>query len=243
MHRVFKSQIRGIDFPAAVQAHCEELNAWQKHMAKVGVDPEYVPHPAPQAGADVAASLTEKDGAWVPDFEIIDDDPTPEEVLREKKNVLLARTVVMEREAEAAVVPLGKRRMFAIREGDIRSRDARLRNSIIEAHTASTFESIRDLTLKHADEVAKSTARTLPALQNKHADEMKLLVGAGLTEDDVSGHVEQDRDPADTKFLYEQGERNRRLDAIHRHAALLQHDIEDLTAETVDTWKPEPFPT
>lgn len=52
-----------------------------------------------------------------------------------------------------------------------------------------------------------------------------------------------ERSPEDAAFLAEESELHERMRKIQRHAARLQHDVEDLTSETIDTWTMEPFPT
>lgn len=58
---------------------------------------------------------------------------------------------------------------------------------------------------------------------------------------DFARFVDQNRPDEDARFLDEQAAREDRRNEIARHAAQLQSDIEDLTAETIDAWVMKPF--
>jgi hypothetical protein len=87
------------------------------------------PYPPPGAHPDVEAAIkttVNSDGStsYEADFEIQDDDPTPESILADKKNALLHKIV----EAETAALdrmqpPVGKRRAANLKEAAIRKAD------------------------------------------------------------------------------------------------------------------------
>lgn len=60
---------------------------------------------------------------------------------------------------------------------------------------------------------------------------------------DIYAKVPKDRTPEDKQFLEEYSKKTAASYAIDRHIADLHSEIEDLTAETIDTWKPAPFPS
>lgn len=58
---------------------------------------------------------------------------------------------------------------------------------------------------------------------------------------DIMAIKEEERSVADNQFLSEQAVRDTTYNKVVRWAAQLHSDIEDLTAETIDAWKLEPF--
>jgi hypothetical protein len=200
-----EQQKRGIvDFPSAVQAYAKELLDWHDREAKIAAQAplppepllvnfetclefadaqrpwlqkarEYIhPVPKPKVHPDIAAAVND-DGHV--DFEVIDDDPTPDQVLREKKDRLLRKVIETEQVAKnAADLPPGKRRLASILEGDIMRIDEnertpeqarhlaaqQARRAKIEAITrvaAQVMHSIEDLTAANID------AFEIPSLQ------------------------------------------------------------------------------
>jgi hypothetical protein len=84
------------------------------------------PYPLPNAFPDVELSMVwdDKQKKFVGDFEIVDDDPTPDEILRGQKDALLIAITKAEHEAKSKVqLPLGKQRLANLREGAIRAAD------------------------------------------------------------------------------------------------------------------------
>jgi len=59
--------------------------------------------------------------------------------------------------------------------------------------------------------------------------------------EDINAFLASCRPAEDTAFLADYREREVREAAIHRRAAKLEHDIDDLTEETVDTFAVTPF--
>jgi hypothetical protein len=95
------------------------------------------PYPKPIGHPDIIASVATKAGddgrvTYVPDFEIVDDDPTPDEILAAKKTDLLSKISIAEQEAiNRAELPLGKRRAATLLEADISQLDAQAANDLI----------------------------------------------------------------------------------------------------------------
>lgn len=116
MIRINKSQIGDPGaFAEQVAAHKAEIATHARHMEAVArKDAE--PYPAP-----VAAALVEQ--AAREGYEIFDDGPTPAQLLRARKDELLAAVTALETAAVAAVVPPGKRRLFALQVRDVLAKD------------------------------------------------------------------------------------------------------------------------
>lgn len=128
--KILASSIAGIaDLPAAAAAHAVEMKNWRAHQRRVAEDEKngvpkeraHWPQPQPRAHPAVERAVDENDEA---NFEIVDD------TLPMKKAALMAEVSRSEHEAILAVVPVGKRRAFDIRERDILAADHRLRSEI-----------------------------------------------------------------------------------------------------------------
>jgi hypothetical protein len=134
-YRIAKSQIFP-GFEVAIAAHAKEMRDWRAHMIRVredenngvtGID-RHVAHPRPGAHPLVEAAVNEND---VADYEIVDDGPTPEQILTSKKNNLMNDVSVAEASAIAAISPpLGKQRLLSMRENDIRVADGKIMDEI-----------------------------------------------------------------------------------------------------------------
>ena len=92
-HRVLKSRAPDAAiFAQSVRAHASDLTAWSKHIDLVRRgEAQYFPPPqAPSPDVAAAVRVDGKDEGriveFAPDYEIFDDGPSPEEVLRQKKN-------------------------------------------------------------------------------------------------------------------------------------------------------------
>jgi hypothetical protein len=142
-----------IDFAAQkdqAKTYLHENAKW--HAEKLA---RHEPYPQPIAHADIVASVATKIGedgktTYVSDFEIVNDDPTPEQVLARKKDVLLQAVTRAEQEALMRVqLPIGKQRAANLLEADIRARDGQLANELAadaKAHPdiAAEIEKRRD---------------------------------------------------------------------------------------------------
>ena len=72
------------------------------------------------------------------------------------------------------------------------------------------------------------------ALSASSSGLLKKITGNALTADQIAAQIEAERPAEDTALLKAQKERRARIEAA---AAKAHHDIEDLTAETVGSWK------
>ena len=128
--KVYKSQI-GPGFEATVAAHAKEMRDWREHMGRVAADEragvtginKHVPYHRPTHHPMILKSVNENDQA---DYVIIDDSPTPEEILESKKMALHGQLAEAERIAIVAIVPPAKARAFNLRENDINVADSKL---------------------------------------------------------------------------------------------------------------------
>jgi hypothetical protein len=168
-----KSKV-GPGFDAAIAAYLDEVEGWRQHMESVARDPvTYQPYPAPVAPPLIAQALRQdRDGdgrvTFVPDYEVVDDAPTPDQTLRVKKDRLLMLVSQMEIQAAAAVVPPAKRRYLSILANDAVGKDAQLRTetdtsaltmqtdatdrfAAIDRHGAKLMYDIEDLTEETID--------------------------------------------------------------------------------------------
>jgi len=206
--KILRSSIAEIkDFAAAAATHAVEMKAWRSHMKRVDEDRKkdvpferrHVAYPKPRSHPIVESAVDENDEA---NFEIVDDGPSAAEKLAERKTNLIHQILLAEQSAKAALVPIGKLRLYNLRENDIVIADA-------ERAAAAAGE--------------------------------RTVIDKVLGRKDVKQTVEASRPPEDTAFLAEQKARRDRFADIERKAAQAMHDVEDLTAETVDSWKMPTF--
>jgi hypothetical protein len=236
--KVLKSQIRTLggedNFAEAVGKHVSDMNDWRLHMVSVGREPtKYVGYPPPQASPLINSAVKEVDDGngmqhWEPDYEIVNDDPPPELMLQRKKNDLFNVVSQMEAVAAAAVLPAGKRRLFNIRHSDIVSADTIRKKFILTDNERLRLKALNEIPeAKRADPVEYANV-------SQKFD---------ISEDDLKDRVEKQRPVDDTAFLQEHEDRMKQYDEIARFGAALHAEIEDLTVENIDTWKPRAFPT
>jgi hypothetical protein len=105
--------------------------AWQQEMLA-----RHEPYPRPTVHPDIEASVKtviNADGSitYEPDYEIENDDPTPDQVLASKKSALIHKITVAENAAlDLSQLPVGKRRAANLKENDIVSADGEIRKDI-----------------------------------------------------------------------------------------------------------------
>lgn len=176
-HPILKSVINAIpDFAVRAAAHALEMRHWRAHSARVKTDAKnpdlpaidrHVGYPAPSEHPIVMSAVNEADEV---DFEVVDDGPTPEQLLRARKNELLAAVSRTEHGAIDAVIPPGKRRMLDMRETDIRAADAEratlLRNSEQGGGLLGAFRRATS-----ADDIGAMMAEQRPAEDTAHLDQ------------------------------------------------------------------------
>jgi hypothetical protein len=116
-------------FEVAVAAFAKEMKDWRaqekiatEHDSRKDIHPDekYVHRKRPSASSLVQQAVNESD---VADYEIVDDGPTPEQILRSKKDLLFVQTSKAEQEAILAIAPYSKQRLMSFRESDIRKAD------------------------------------------------------------------------------------------------------------------------
>lgn len=270
-YRIAKSRAAP-DFSDRVATFAKDMTAWRTHMRNVEKDPSaYQPYPSPQAEPDIVNAITSIDGeTFAADFEIVDDSPTPAQNLRLKQERLLITVKSMESAAAHAVMPVGKRRLFNMRIADVLKRDSVRAETIRSKHhekmkefvqhqTRKTFEhnilvnetigkanaaAVEDL-LKNKDDIAKNPTkvRKFGMSAKELADHVEKTCGDLSEKIGAAPQPDQDvRPDEDQALIDESTSAQARIDAIERHAAELEHQIEDLTAETIDEWAPTPFP-
>lgn len=165
--KILKSAIAGIpDFPGAAAAHAVEMKHWRAHMQRVkddeangvtGID-KHMPHPRPNAHPIVESAVDENDEL---DFEIVDDGPTPEQILAAKKAVLLRAVGEAEQLAKQEIVPPGKARLLDLREFDIMAGQPRvgMLKKVAVAVGLASMETFSPEDQKHLDEQADRRQR------------------------------------------------------------------------------------
>ncbi len=178
-YQIKKSILRGIDFSLLVNDYITELKAYDKHM-KFVESGKADPYPAPDAPTEVKEAVRMPE--MIADYEIVDDDSTPAQILADKKNELTYEVGTLEHQAIETVLPQRKMRLHNIELTDI-----------------------------HAAIAKRSRFKRTPT-----KDEAKKL----------------DKNQEISNKLYQ----------IGKHGALLTAEIEDLTEQTIDAWKPIKFP-
>lgn len=214
-------------FSESVKQHALDLEAHGTHMDNVARDAKVAtaekrapkfqayPPPDPPTLIDQAVSRVQENGktVFVPDFKVINDLPSPEQVkaaaLRSAKDALLGAVTQEETRVANTVLPFGKRRAGDIRRVDVQIAD--------QARAATLRAAFNDLA---------------------PSDPVRIAKEAGLVD-----AVKAGRPKADADFVTAHEAAVATLDKIYRHAAALQSEIEDLTADTIASWKPEQFPT
>jgi hypothetical protein len=168
MYEIYKSQVANVDFPKLVKDYIVELKAYAKHMDKVKKG-KAEGYPPPDAAPEVKAAIDYE--TLKPNYKIINDDPKPIDVLKQKKYELHAKITGMEMEAKNAVLTPGKQRLVDLQTIDVRRKlanneklnkeekklldDASTRMDRyqkIELHAAEQMAEVDDLTLKNIDD-------------------------------------------------------------------------------------------
>jgi hypothetical protein len=167
------------DFAARAATFAVEMKNWRAHMARVKVDEEagvtgidkYMPHPRPREHELVEAAVNENDEM---DYELVDDTPPPEMILRAHKDQLLLAVSHAERDAIGAVIPPGRHRLFNLRENDIRQADSD-RISRLVAKRRGIVKSLTDAAgISDAGaELAAELKRSRPAQDTQHLEDQE----------------------------------------------------------------------
>lgn len=204
-------------FDVEVAEYAERVRQWRAHMKRVEED---------RAKGDKVAPIDRHqpyDRPRAPDLvdSCVDEngnvsyelEDDSAEMLRQQKDRLIARVAELEAAAIGAIVPRGRRRLFSLREGEIAAADNERARLLVERRQKPGF-------LKR---LAKSVA------------------GGEEEQFDLAAAVAEQRPEEDSRHLAKQEERRARIAAIEKIAAQAMHDIEDLTAETIGSWKEPDF--
>jgi hypothetical protein len=207
------------------------------------------PYPKPVAHADIVASVATtiaNDGTttFAADFEVVNDDPTPADILASKKSSLLLQVTQAQDAAQAAaLLPIGKRRAADIRENDIRANDAKVASDFLKNRSDDQKAAFAAASAAYSTAYTEWTAACTAARARDPKAELPAQPAppaAPATEDVVSlvaAQVTASRSPADAQHLHDQESRRAKIDSIARAAAQAMSDIEDLTVDNVDAYK------
>lgn len=211
--KVLKSRI-GPSYQVDVSTYAAELAEWKAHMAKVAADKAAgvpkekanAPYPQPSAPPLVAGAVDE---TGKPNFQIVDDSPSPDDVLSAKKTALITAVRIAENAAIRRLIPEGKVRTYGARQNSIIAADADREAAALAAQPVSTLAKMGEVV---GIDAKKDHARA-------HADAMAA------------------RPAPDVKFMQDQESRSTKMKAIEAAVIQMESDIEDLTAANVDKWK------
>jgi hypothetical protein len=207
------------------------------------------PYKAPVAHSDIIASVATtvaKDGTttFAADFEVMNDDPTPAEILATKKSSLLIQvTQAQDAALAAALLPVGKRRSADIRENDIRANDAKVASDFLTKRSDDQKAAFAAASAAYSTAYAEWTAACTAARALDPKAELPAQPAPPApppTEDVValvSAQVAASRSPADAQHLQDQESRRNKIDGIARAAAQAMSDVEDLTVDNVDSYQ------
>jgi hypothetical protein len=131
-------------FDAAVANLAHEMRHWRAHMKRVEEDEKnnvqgierHHPIPRPVAHQLVAQCVDENDNA---SYEIVDDGPTPEQRLAQRKIELVNAVRLAEQAAADALVPPARRRLFNLREAEVSEQDRRTMDEIMAGKGKGIF--------------------------------------------------------------------------------------------------------
>lgn len=196
-----------------IATFAQAMRDWRAHMALVekdkrdgieGID-RHEPYPRPIA-PELIDSAVDEDGK--PDYEIVDDGPTSEQLLNAKKAALFGEVLKAESIAAELVVPAAKRRLFNLQEAAIYAADEKI---------------AADLKKKKKGRIAK----VWDAALGKDVDAIAV----------EAADIRAQRPEKDTAHLDAQAERRERINKLAMISAQALADIQDLTADNVDDWK------
>lgn len=214
--KILKSQVSP-GFELAVADFAQAMRDWRAHMKRVEADKKngvegiekHEPYARPYAPELIDAAVDEEGN---PDYEIVDDGPTPEQILIAKKSALFSEVLQAEAAAAEKIVPSAKRRLFNLQESSIYEADTKL---------------AADLKKKKKGRIAK----VWDAALGKDVDAVVI----------EEKEIRAQRPAKDTAHLDAQAERREKLNALALKSAQAIADIQDLTADNVDDWKMPDF--
>lgn len=211
------------------------------------------PYPAPIADPFIA-QFFEDDGSQKK-YEIVNDDPTPEQLLTSKKEELFAEAIRLEKaELENTMPSTGKIRLLAIRLSDIEKADAERinaihtkiaeKNSEIEKLEAAFYSFNNEFFVNGripSEEESKLIQEKMASLEK----EKKPLIADRAVLYSIVASAEaynaSERSAEDQALVEEHAKRLEIQSSIMRWAAHVHSDIEDLTTENFSAFKIKPF--
>lgn len=171
-----------------------------------------VPYKPPEAPQYLVDAVRQEGDTWVADYEF-EDDLKPS--LRQKKDNLLSQVHNEEQHLLNELVPPGKVRFLRIRANEVEAEDMRL---------------IQELQLEGQKQSEKLAADP----EDQRAKKVLQDVSARLRVPEP--YLVTLRTSKDNQFISDYRTVKERIAAIQRAAAEMQHDIEDLTEENIDSW-------
>ena len=191
----------------------QAMRDWRSHMARVEEDKKngvegiekHEPYQRPIA-SDLVDAAVDEDGK--PDYVIVDDGPTAEQILNSKKAALFGEVLRAEAAAAELVVPTAKRRLFNLQESAIYAADEKI---------------AADLKKKKKGRIAK----VWDAALGKDVDAIAV----------EAADLRAQRPAKDNAHLDAQAERREKINKLAMISAQAIADIQDLTADNVDDWK------
>jgi hypothetical protein len=166
--------------------------AWAELRAK-----HLDPYPRPSAVVDVEASCRFDGEKFVPDYEVVNDDPTPEQVLRRKKDELIGKV----KEAENAVIdkvrlPPGKQRLVNMVLAQINDADEKIAKDVLKNATEEEKANLNladEIAQRRSPEHKKQIAEIEIRAKTIHLIELNAAMAMSdiedLTIDNVDGYV------------------------------------------------------
>ena len=261
--KIFKSHI-GPSFVNEVASYGQQLSEWKAHMAHVAADKAanvpkdkaYAPYPAPVASTEVMSAVDENGH---PNYQIVDDGPTPDQVLSAKKQELFDRVLIIENEAIQKIFPRGKLGIMNYRSQQIEAKDAA---AIHAAETETNLKFSNFLSTRHQLETVQ---QGIAARLSSQGIVSKLINGPSQPTSDETAQISDLQAQADQKkaladaardalanpetvkkaarnsddqaFVEDRAARFTKIDAIHHWAAQENSDIDDLTSANVDAYQ------
>lgn len=237
-------------FESAVAAHAKELKDWIEREKRVAEDMKnpnttdadrWVSCPKPESPNEWVASSVDENGNV--SFDVVDDDPTPEEILGAKKTALINELQSAEDSAHNEVFPINKRPFLGIQVADIGKADQALRARMIAA-ASEKFTADFDAYNGEVERISSSkrgilasAAAKIGISEDPRISEIQALEKPKLVELNIEDDLAKLRTDDENRVLAE----NQRIQAedenISRNAARSLHEIEDLTVETIDQYR------
>ena len=201
------------EYELAVAEFAEAMRNWRAHMEKVKKDDEdgvqgidrHTPYPRPVA-PEIVDRAVDEDGK--PDYEIVEDGPTAEQILAHKKAMLLSQIHEAEVVAGEKIVPYAKRRLYMLTESAIRNADV-------------------DLAAELKKKKKGRLAKVWDAARGIEVDAIAV----------EAADLREQRPQKDTEHLDAQDERRKRFEELALRAAEAAAEVGDLTADNIDDWK------